>query len=376
MANELFNLDTHIHKFHIPEFRIDNPIEILYNGLYLTCFENRNIVYFTEKSNTLHQKWVIEKDESNHFYMKSCVRHRYFTQYLGSPNQDNNVFLYTSKNKYTRWEIKRSKNSKQKHRYHIHYVGEKFDITRLSMVIARYNENLEWVIPYNDIAIIYNKGDPCPPIFNTIIQLPNIGREGHTYLHHIIENYTSVKPQTFFLQGSPFEHNETVLFGIDNHFENLDFQPLGLLYLKERNIPPYQIVDSNMITTPYGLRYMTLPIDGNMKCPLYQDLGIDNLCIHYRKKYFTNEHEDEHETITMIDHYLERSQFPRTSSLKPTMFEFSFCALFSVKNTNIMFYSVDVYKNLLQALLDDDDQGGATGYIIERLWLSIFTHCL
>jgi hypothetical protein len=375
MTNEIFNIDIHIHKFHIPDFCIDNhsPIEILYNQHYLTCFENRNIVYFTEKNDTLHQKWVIEKDDSNHFYIKSCAPRKDYTQFLGSPNQDNNVFLYTSKNKYTRWEIKKSKNQK-KRRYHIHYVGEKFDSTLLSVVVARYNENLEWVIPYNDVAIIYNKGHPCPPIFNHIIQLPNIGREGHTYLHHIINNYTRLQRQTFFLQGSPFEHNETVLFGIDNHFENLDFQPLGLVYLKEQNIPPREIVDTNMTTTPYGLKYMTLPIDGNIKCPLYPDIGIENLGIHYEKKYFTNK--TDHEHTTMIDHYLERSRFTRTTSLKPTMFEFSFCALFSVKNTNIMFYSVDVYNNLLQALLDDDDQGGASGYILERLWLSIFTRRL
>jgi hypothetical protein len=35
-----------------------------------------------------------------------------------------------------------------------------------------------------------------------IIQLPNVGREGHTYLHHMISSWDDLAAQTFFLQAS------------------------------------------------------------------------------------------------------------------------------------------------------------------------------
>ena len=38
------------------------------------------------------------------------------------------------------------------------------------------------------------------------IALPNIGREAHTYLWHIIHNYESLGEVTVFCQGKPFDH--------------------------------------------------------------------------------------------------------------------------------------------------------------------------
>ena len=55
------------------------------------------------------------------------------------------------------------------------------------LIIARYNENLEWLEKYQDFKIIiYNKGQKLKKnrLFN-IIDLKNIGRESHTWLYHI-----------------------------------------------------------------------------------------------------------------------------------------------------------------------------------------------
>ena len=78
------------------------------------------------------------------------------------------------------------------------------------VVIARYNENLDWVnkeFP-NEKITIYNKGkDDITLLPNwTITKLPNIGRETHTYLYHIINNYNNLADRTLFLQGHPFDH--------------------------------------------------------------------------------------------------------------------------------------------------------------------------
>ena len=76
------------------------------------------------------------------------------------------------------------------------------------IVIARYQENLDWVdeIPkelYNHITI-YNKGDDMKNTIpnSTLIKLPNYGRESHTYLYHVINNYNNLADVTLFLPGS------------------------------------------------------------------------------------------------------------------------------------------------------------------------------
>lgn len=79
----------------------------------------------------------------------------------------------------------------------------------LEIVVARYKENLAWLKDYSQATIIYNKGpNDIPPSlsFPQIIPLPNIGRESHTYLSHIVNNYDSLAPLTFFTQGQIEDH--------------------------------------------------------------------------------------------------------------------------------------------------------------------------
>ena len=71
-------------------------------------------------------------------------------------------------------------------------------------VIAHYNENLDWLMPVAIHTHIYHKGaDLQPPSLplNAWNRLPNVGRESHTYLYHIINNYDSLPEVTVFLQG-------------------------------------------------------------------------------------------------------------------------------------------------------------------------------
>ena len=81
------------------------------------------------------------------------------------------------------------------------------------IVISVYNENIEWIQHINrDVfeIYIYNKGNPAT--LNThnvpchINHLPNIGRESHTYLYHIIEHYDCLPDKIVFTQGHPFDH--------------------------------------------------------------------------------------------------------------------------------------------------------------------------
>lgn len=69
-------------------------------------------------------------------------------------------------------------------------------------VLSRYREqNSFWrdLVSEKYKVTIYNKydGDNL---------LPNIGREGHTYLHYIIENYNNLPDEILFSQYDPIDH--------------------------------------------------------------------------------------------------------------------------------------------------------------------------
>jgi|LakMenEpi03Aug12_release.lakeMendotaPanAssembly.Ray.scaffolds.fasta_scaffold532730_2 hypothetical protein len=80
------------------------------------------------------------------------------------------------------------------------------------VVISRYNEDLSWLesIDRSDSRIfIYNKGQKINNMFPggvTVIDLENTGRESHTYLYHILNNYEELPEKIIFSQAHPNDH--------------------------------------------------------------------------------------------------------------------------------------------------------------------------
>jgi len=86
----------------------------------------------------------------------------------------------------------------------------------LDVVVARYEEDLDWVVDdlmpmldSNARVFVYNKGRRStlsPKISDArirIVDLPNVGREGHTHLHHICETHgLPGRRATLFVPGS------------------------------------------------------------------------------------------------------------------------------------------------------------------------------
>lgn len=75
------------------------------------------------------------------------------------------------------------------------------------LVVAHYTENLNWVrnLPAGLLTTIYHKG-PEELTDWPSVSLPNVGREAHTYLRHIVNRYDSLAEWTVFCQGKPFDH--------------------------------------------------------------------------------------------------------------------------------------------------------------------------
>lgn len=107
------------------------------------------------------------------------------------------------------------------------------------IVVARYNEDLEWTKQFLN-KIIYNKGTSLTDDFNEIL-LNNVGREGHTYYTYIYDNYDNLAEYTIFLQGNPFDHSPHIISNL-NYYINV----LTNDYSKDLNID-FEFLSENIL---------------------------------------------------------------------------------------------------------------------------------
>lgn len=114
------------------------------------------------------------------------------------------------------------------------------DKSKIEIVVARYNEDISWTKPFETITTIYNKGEDNIP---NSINLKNVGRESHTYLYHIVNNYDSLADITVFFQGAgpSFGYNGSKKGG--HMFSNVDFKD----YLNTTN--DFQYIITSRITS-------------------------------------------------------------------------------------------------------------------------------
>ena len=83
-------------------------------------------------------------------------------------------------------------------------------MNKLTIVCARYNEDIHWMnnLIKNQNVIVYNKGNDNLKYIpqDKIIKCENLGREGGTYIKHILDNYDNLSDYTIFLQADPVDH--------------------------------------------------------------------------------------------------------------------------------------------------------------------------
>lgn len=95
----------------------------------------------------------------------------------------------------------------------------------LEVVVARYNENVDWVRDLNYSTTVYNKYKEDNELF--VNNLPNVGREGHTFFYHIVNNYDNLADYIAFVQGNPFDHCRNIINEINDFDFKKEFVPLG-----------------------------------------------------------------------------------------------------------------------------------------------------
>ena len=72
----------------------------------------------------------------------------------------------------------------------------------MELVVAKYHEDVSWLDRFRHVrCTVYDKSGAAGKN-----ALPNVGREAHTYLHHILSRYEDLSETTVFLQGDPMDH--------------------------------------------------------------------------------------------------------------------------------------------------------------------------
>ena len=203
------------------------------------------------------------------------------------------------------------------------------------LIIARYNENLDWLSKYNDFKItVYNKGYKLKDnSFYKVINLENKGRESHTWLYHIVKNYNILNDINVFLQGQIDDLNCMA-------FQNPND------YLKKINKYGFQV-------SRYGLLG-----------PFHWDWNVN---IDKNIKYKNQWENNEISRSSIGFRNFSKKLFPNI----PLFVATSYGGCFAVKKEIIQQHNIVFYEKLLDIL--SQNKNPIEGHYMERLWCYIFT---
>ena len=104
-----------------------------------------------------------------------------------------------------------------------------FEIQKdLHVVVARFNEDVEWTNEIKYPVTIFNKNSQDHHKFKNNLQ--NVGRESFVYFNYIIDNYDNLPEYIAFVQGNPFDHCFECVDQINNFDFKTEFLPLGIVH--------------------------------------------------------------------------------------------------------------------------------------------------
>lgn len=235
------------------------------------------------------------------------------------------------------------------------------------LIVSVYKEDVSWVesaleTGRVDRVFLYNKGgrelsfgDPRV----AVLDVPNVGREGETFLRHIIERWDSLPDRLWFCQGDPFEHSPDFvrLLGALESYGHQPFWPMSHRYRESVSVPPNHMVDMNdafhldgLRCSPYFVRDMQL-----MGHCSFMDHGIRLIMDGFRERY------------RFRDSFAYLSRRLGVAPPGPIT-EFAYAACFYVLGGCVRRHPRWVYEEARRFLLETDGQGGFQGFILERFW--------
>ena len=207
-----------------------------------------------------------------------------------------------------------------------------------SIVISRYNEDLNWTnnLKSEYILYIYNKGNDFKNSSNrNILKLPNVGRESHTWIYHIYTNYENLSEKIIFLQGriddlGCMAFKDLMKYEIGLEKELFCVSRLGLL-------TPFHWKNDNL-SIPKDVRYKLGWEKG--------DIAKNNLGFRKFSEMF----------------------FPEIPVFVPT----SYGGCFAVRKEAVHQYPKSFYLKLMNLL--DQHEHPIEAHYLERLWCYMFSN--
>jgi hypothetical protein len=233
-------------------------------------------------------------------------------------------------------------------------------------------EDLEWVVhvPLCFSITIYNKGNriaskPVRDRASHVYDVPNIGRESETYLRHILESTRTARGYTVFTQGNPFEHSPDFvpLLGVWQSWEEV--QPLSWCYLRERHIPPSNILENERHGFVDGLRvrkeYYSLY---TLEPTQFVDEGAIGISLRYSDVHKL------HKGVNVLAHFLNSCGFSTIAGQASKHFGgcFAYGAIFAVGNEIIDGVSKEACSRAWRLSKSHEIHG----WVLERTWLHLW----
>ena len=198
----------------------------------------------------------------------------------------------------------------------------------VQIVVAHYKESLDWLNIFRpETVLVYNKNNETTRF--TTINLPNLGRESNTYLHHIIHNYDTLPDIVAFMQGK------------DDHLPAYKLRN----YIKKMKETPSMLIEGD-ITMVHKSNIFLSP-DGRIYTWQGKDL-IPAECGFF----------------SWFQKYID--------SKLPEFYPIIWGACFVVRRETIRAHSLEFYKRLYEQTLAGDSV--EVGHFFERTWGYIFTH--
>jgi hypothetical protein len=226
------------------------------------------------------------------------------------------------------------------------FVENKIDLNH-TFVISRYNEDINWTRYLAGKVIIYNKGKDDLRLNHRenieIQKLVNTGREGHTYLHHIIENYNHISDVTIFLPAS---------------FYFMD-------YKKNRGLKIIEIVNDTKNSV-----FPSVNLNGSV----YETDYLYHFQLDEWKTSFEGNQENNQENNTNYDTLISpirpyglwfEKHFP--NNICPYV---TYMGMFAISKDDIYKNPVEKYKELISYV--DNHVNPEAGHYIERAWVPLF----
>jgi len=217
---------------------------------------------------------------------------------------------------------------------------ENQDIT--DVIISKYNENVSKINLFKNVYL-YDKNPINSENFYKYVKpdvhyehLKNVGRESHTYLHHIIKNYDNLNDINIFLSGSTFDENP-------NHKLEI-FNKLVLISNKTKN------------TVFFKNKHYILELFYNFKLKKHKTTSIEN-------NIFDDCHELQQYKGNYKDWYIDNFGYRSVNYG-------SFGGILVLHKRHILQHPKKYYEHFLSYL--DNHNSPEVGHYLERAWGAVF----